>query len=59
MWSDPTCAAVGARTLFRKGGALYEMDGWDWLWMSVVMTLWAVVVGAVIYAVVRLAQRDR
>ena len=35
------------------------MDGWDWLWMSLVMTLWVVVVGAVVYAAVRLAQRDR
>lgn len=33
------------------------MDGTDWFWMSFVMVFWIVVVGAVVYAAVRLAQR--
>lgn len=33
------------------------MDGWDWVWMSFMMVFWIAVLGAVIYLVVRLAQR--
>ena len=33
------------------------MDGWDWLWMTLTMGIWLVVLGAVIYIAVRLAQR--
>jgi heme/copper-type cytochrome/quinol oxidase subunit 2 len=33
------------------------MDGWNWLWMSSVMVFWLVVLGAVIYVAVRLANR--
>jgi len=33
------------------------MDGWDWVWMSFVMVFWAVVVGALVYIAVRLANR--
>ncbi len=33
------------------------MDGWDWLWMTLTMGFWLVVLGAVIYIAVRLAQR--
>jgi hypothetical protein len=32
-------------------------DGWGWLWMTFVMVLWVVVLGAVVYAAVRLAHR--
>jgi hypothetical protein len=30
-------------------------DGWDWFWMVPMMLLWIVVLGAVVYAAVRLA----
>ena len=36
-----------------------HMNGADWLWMSLSMTAWLVVLGVVIYAAVRLAHRDR
>jgi hypothetical protein len=32
------------------------MDGWDWVWMSFMMVFWIAVLGAVVYAAVRLAQ---
>lgn len=34
------------------------MDGSDWVWMTLSMTVGIVVLGAVIYAAVRLANRD-
>ena len=34
------------------------MDGSDWVWMTLSMTLGVVVLGAVIYVAVRLANRD-
>ena len=34
------------------------MDGWDWLWMTFGMGLWIVLIGAVVYVAVRLAQRS-
>lgn len=40
-----------------KGGAMHWMDGWDWLWMTLMMGFWLVVLGAVIFIAVRLAQR--
>lgn len=33
------------------------MDGWDWLWMTLMMGFWLAALGAVIYVAVRLAQR--
>ena len=33
-------------------------DGWGWVWMSFMMVFWLVVLGAVIYVAVRLAQRS-
>jgi hypothetical protein len=33
------------------------MDSWDWVWMSFMMVFWLVVLGAVVFAAVRLAQR--
>ena len=33
------------------------MDGWGWLWMGVMMVFWIVVLGAVVYAAVKLANR--
>lgn len=32
-------------------------DGWDWLWMSFMMSFWIVLIGVVVYVAVRLAQR--
>ena len=34
------------------------MDGSDWVWMTLAMTFGIVVLGAVVYAAVRLANRD-
>ena len=34
------------------------MDGSDWIWMTLSMTVGIVVLGGVIYAAVRLANRD-
>jgi hypothetical protein len=34
------------------------MDGSDWIWTTLSMTFGIVVLGAVIYAAVRLANRD-
>ncbi len=39
-------------------------SGWDWLWMTLVMLGWLVVLGGVVYAAVRVAvsherERDR
>jgi len=33
------------------------IDAWDWLWMSLMMAFWFVVLGGVIFVAVRLAQR--
>ncbi len=33
------------------------MNGSDWVWMSFMMVFWIVVLGAVVYVAVRLAQR--
>jgi len=33
------------------------MGGWDWFWMAFMMLFWIAVLGAVVYAAVRLAQR--
>jgi len=34
-------------------------DGWDWLWMTIMMTVWVVALGFVVYVAVRLALGDR
>ena len=31
------------------------MEGWDWIWMSTLMLVWLVALGAVVYVAVRLA----
>ena len=33
------------------------MNGWDWFWMSFMMVFWIVVLGVVVYAAVKLANR--
>jgi hypothetical protein len=35
------------------------MNGWDWFWMTFMMIFWIAGLGAVVYAAVRLAQRER
>lgn len=35
----------------------HSMDGWNWFWMPVVGVFWLVVIGAVVYIAVRLAQQ--
>ncbi len=32
-------------------------SGWDWLWMSMMMFAWLVVLGGIVYAAVRLAHQ--
>ena len=34
------------------------MSDWGWVWMSFMMVSWIVVLGAVVYAAVRLARRS-
>ena len=34
------------------------VHGWGWLWMSFMMIFWVVVLGAVVYAAVRLSLRN-
>ncbi len=36
---------------------MHGMDGFDWVWMTFMMVFWVVLLGAVIFAAVRLAQR--
>jgi hypothetical protein len=36
-----------------------HVDGWDWLWMTLMTGLWVVILGLVIYVAVKLAQGDR
>ena len=41
-----------------KGVAMHGwMDGSDWVWMTMMMGFWLVLLGAVVYIAVRLAQR--
>jgi hypothetical protein len=34
------------------------VDGWGWIWMTLMMGLWVVLIGAVVLIAVRLAQRS-
>ena len=36
---------------------MHWMNGWDWVWMTFMMVFWVVLLGAVIFAAVSLAQR--
>jgi hypothetical protein len=36
---------------------MYWMDGTDWFWMSFMMAFWVILLAAVVYIAVRLAQR--
>ena len=33
-------------------------NGWAWFWMVPMMLLWVLVLGAIVYAAVRVANRD-
>jgi len=35
----------------------HSMGGWSWVWMSVGVVVWVLVIGCVAYAAVRLAQQ--
>lgn len=37
----------------------HNMSGWDWLWGTFMMGFWLVLVGLVVYVVVKWAQGDR
>jgi heme/copper-type cytochrome/quinol oxidase subunit 2 len=37
---------------------MYWHDGWSWFWMIPMVLVWILVLGAVVYAAVRLANRD-
>jgi hypothetical protein len=37
----------------------HDMSGWDWLWGSLMMTSWVVVLALVVFIAVKLAQNDR
>ena len=37
---------------------MYPHDGWDWFWMLPMMLIGIVLLGAVVYTAVRLANRD-
>ncbi|MEO8291015.1 MAG: hypothetical protein ABI649_08505 [Gaiellaceae bacterium] len=58
--TNPAPAAGLAAGLLNEGGGTMNdwMDGSDWIWMTFSMTIGIVVLGAVIYAAVRLANRD-
>ena len=36
---------------------MHWMNGWDWVWMTFMM-VWVVLLGAVVYGAIRLAQRS-
>jgi heme/copper-type cytochrome/quinol oxidase subunit 2 len=38
---------------------MHDVNGVDWVWMTLAMGAWIVVIGAVVYAAVKLATRDR
>jgi heme/copper-type cytochrome/quinol oxidase subunit 2 len=31
------------------------MNGWNWIWMSLMIVTWAIVIGVLVYVAVRLA----
>lgn len=37
----------------------HSVDGWDWLWMTLMMGFWIVVLALVVFLVVKLGQGDR
>jgi hypothetical protein len=47
-----------SRTPYAFGKAGSASRGWAWFWMVPTMFLWVIVLGAVVYAAVRLANHD-
>lgn len=39
-------------------GMYHTMTGWSWFWMTFGAVIWVVLLGAVVYVAVRLAQHD-
>ena len=37
----------------------HDMNGWDWLWGTLMMGSWVLLIGAVVFLAVRLAHGDR
>ena len=60
MLSRTLMPKTSGETEAPKGGekVMYWHDGWAWFWMVPMMFLWVVVLGAVVYAAVRLANHD-
>jgi hypothetical protein len=48
---------AGLRPSQKGGVAVHWMNGWDWAWMTFMMVFWLVLLGAVVYVAIRLAQR--
>lgn len=60
MWPGPMLDVAAARKLHgveRRGAMYHWMSGWGWFWMTFMMVFWVFVLGVVVYAGVRLAQR--
>jgi len=36
----------------------HNMEGWDWLWGTLMMSFWVVLIGVVVYIAVKLAQGE-
>jgi len=37
----------------------HYVDGWDWVWMTLMMGFWVVILALVVFLVVKLVQGDR
>ena len=37
----------------------HDMSGWDWLWGTLMMSFWVVLLGVAVYVAVKLATSDR
>jgi heme/copper-type cytochrome/quinol oxidase subunit 2 len=54
----PELRAEGMLSPRNQGGPqMHWMDGWDWVWMTFIMTFWVVALGVAVYVAVRLANR--
>jgi heme/copper-type cytochrome/quinol oxidase subunit 2 len=55
------CASEQARIVgvLQEASMYHYIDGWDWLWMTLMMGLWVVILAAVVYLVVKLSRSDR
>jgi hypothetical protein len=54
----PGLRAEGMLSLGNQGGPqMHWMDGWDWAWMTFMMSFWVGALGVAVYVAVRLANR--